>query len=406
MRLGHRSGAGARPQADGAAWSRAPIGTPRSRLAQVGGLTDYPVFTRKVATDVSYLACAKKLLAASDVIYPAFATHNANTIGQVKALAGDKEFEFQRLHGMGEELYEELAELERHIGDKPTPVRIYAPVGSHKELLAYLVRRLLENGANSSFVNRIADEQVSIDELVRDPVAELAALEPKRNPEDHPAARSLRRARRNSAGVDLSDPLVREPLLERLKALESRSWTAKPGLGKGEARPIVSPHDHRITVGTTFEATAAEVDRMVRAGHAAQVGLGCAWRRSAGEIARTRRPTSTRQHAEEFFSLCIREAGKTLIDAVLEVREAVDFLRFYASEARRQFTRPLPLPGPTGEQNELRLAWPRRDRGHFAVEFPARDLHRPGVGAAGRGQCRHREAGRANAADRAPWRSS
>ena len=163
------------------------------------GLSDYPVFTRKVATDVSYLACAKKLLAATDVIYPAFATHNANTIGQVKALAGGKEFEFQRLHGMGEELYEELAGLERHIGDKPTPVRIYAPVGSHKELLAYLVRRLLENGANSSFVNRIADEQVSIDELVRDPVAELEALEPKRNPEDHPAARPLRAPRAATA---------------------------------------------------------------------------------------------------------------------------------------------------------------------------------------------------------------
>src|SRR5690349_7949723 len=130
------------------------------KAAQVGGLTDYPVFTRKVATDVSYLACAKKLLAASDVIYPAFATHNANTIGQVKALAHGREFEFQRLHGMGEELYAELTKLEQHLGDPRTPVRIYAPVGSHKELLAYLVRRLLENGANSSFVNRIADEQV------------------------------------------------------------------------------------------------------------------------------------------------------------------------------------------------------------------------------------------------------
>src|SRR6478672_3697770 len=152
------------------------------KAAQVGGLADYPVFTRQVATDVSYLACAKKLLAADDAIYPAFATHNANTIGQVKALAGRKEFEFQRLHGMGEELYEELVELEGHLGDARTPVRIYAPVGSHKELLAYLVRRLLENGANSSFVNRIADEQVSLDELVRDPVVELEALTPKRNP--------------------------------------------------------------------------------------------------------------------------------------------------------------------------------------------------------------------------------
>jgi RHH-type transcriptional regulator, proline utilization regulon repressor / proline dehydrogenase / delta 1-pyrroline-5-carboxylate dehydrogenase len=324
------------------------------KLAQVGGLADYPVWTRKVATDVSYLACAKKMLAATDAVYPAFATHNANTIGQVKALAADKEFEFQRLHGMGEELYEELAGLERHLGDAPTPVRIYAPVGSHKELLAYLVRRLLENGANSSFVNRIADEQVSIDDLVRDPVAELAALEPKRNPKIVLPSDLFGGQRRNSAGVDLSDPLVREPLLERLKALEGRNWTAKPGLGKGDARAIVSPHDHRITVGTTFEGTADDVDRMVRAGHAAQV----AWDALGGE-ARAKLLERTadlyEEHAEEFFSLCTREAGKTLIDGVLEVREAVDFLRFYASEARRQFTKPLPLPSPTGEQNELRL---------------------------------------------------
>jgi RHH-type proline utilization regulon transcriptional repressor/proline dehydrogenase/delta 1-pyrroline-5-carboxylate dehydrogenase len=324
------------------------------KLAQVAGLTDYPVFTRKVATDVSYLACAKVLLGAGDVIYPAFATHNANTIGQVKALAAGAAFEFQRLHGMGEELYEELAKLEKHLGDAPTPVRIYAPVGSHKELLAYLVRRLLENGANSSFVNRIADEQVSIDQLVGDPVAELDALTPKRNPKIVLPPDLFAPQRRNSAGVDLSDPLVREPLLERLKALESRTWTAKPGIGKGEARAIVSPHDHRITVGTTFEASAEDVDRMVRAAHAAQVD----WDSLGGEARAKileRAADLYEQHSEEFYSLCIREAGKTIVDAVLEVREAVDFLRFYASEARRQFTRPLPLPGPTGEQNELRL---------------------------------------------------
>jgi RHH-type proline utilization regulon transcriptional repressor/proline dehydrogenase/delta 1-pyrroline-5-carboxylate dehydrogenase len=323
------------------------------KLAQVAGLTDYPVFTRKVATDVSYLACAKVLLD-TEVIYPAFATHNANTIGQIKALAHGRPFEFQRLHGMGEGLYEELAKLEDGIGEARTPVRIYAPVGSHKELLAYLVRRLLENGANSSFVNRIADEQVSLDDLVKDPVAELAALQPKRNPKIVLPTELFGRQRRNSAGVDLSDPLVREPLLERLKALESRTWTAKPGLGKGEARAIVSPYDHRITVGTTFEATADDVDRMVRAGYAAQVE----WDSLGGEKrARLleRAADLYEEHAEEFFSLCTREAGKTLIDGVLEVREAVDFLRFYASEARRQFTRPMPLPGPTGEQNELRL---------------------------------------------------
>ena len=334
------------------------------KAAQVGGLTDYPVFTRKVATDVSYIACAKKLLAAADVIYPAFATHNANTIGQVKAIAGGREFEFQRLHGMGEELYEELAKLERHIGDKPTPVRIYAPVGSHKELLAYLVRRLLENGANSSFVNRIADEQVSIGELVRDPVAELAALEPKRNPKIILPRDVFGTERYNSAGCDLSDPLVREPLLSRIAALEGRSWTAKPTLGTGEARPVTSPTDSRIEIGTVFEATSKDVDRMVRAAFAAQVN----WDSIGGDARATlleRTADLYEEHREEFWSLCIREAGKTLPDAILEVREAVDFLRFYASEARR-YSRPMLLPGPTGEHNELRL----HGRGVFACISP------------------------------------
>ena len=337
------------------------------KAAQVAGLPDYPVFTRKVATDVCYLACARSLLGAGDLIYPAFATHNANTIGQVKALAGgSKKFEFQRLHGMGEELYEELGKLERAIGDEPTPVRIYAPVGGHKELLAYLVRRLLENGANSSFVNRIADEHVSLDELVRDPVAELDALEPKRNP-SIPLPRDIfGPERHNSAGVDLSDPLVREPLLDRLKALESRSWKASPTLGSGAAAaPVTSPHDGRIVVGEVREATAEDIDRMARAAAAVQED----WDALGGEaraMLLDRAADLFEDHREELFSLCIREGGKTLPDAVLEVREAVDFLRFYASEARRQFSAPLPLPGPTGEQNELRL----HGRGVFACISP------------------------------------
>jgi RHH-type transcriptional regulator, proline utilization regulon repressor / proline dehydrogenase / delta 1-pyrroline-5-carboxylate dehydrogenase len=335
------------------------------KAAQVGGLADYPVFTRKISTDVSYVACAKKLLAAADVIYPAFATHNANTIGQVKALAGTNEFEFQRLHGMGEELYDELAKLERGIGDRPTPVRIYAPVGSHKELLAYLVRRLLENGANSSFVNRIADEKVSVDELVKDPVEELAAIEPKRNPKIILPADLFRPQRRNSAGCDLSDPLVREPLFLRLKSLEERNWTAKPTLGSGQERAVTSPTDRRVDVGSVVEATSRDVDMMVRAGHSAQLQ----WDALGGE-ARARLLERTAElyedHREDFYSLCVREAGKTVPDAVLEVREAVDFLRFYASEARRQFTRPLELAGPTGERNELRL----HGRGVFACISP------------------------------------
>jgi RHH-type proline utilization regulon transcriptional repressor/proline dehydrogenase/delta 1-pyrroline-5-carboxylate dehydrogenase len=251
------------------------------------------------------------------------------------------------------------------IGARRTPVRVYAPVCSHKELLAYLVRRLLENGANSSFVNRIADEQVSIDELVRDPVAELEMIEPKRNPKIILPRDVFGEARGNSAGLDLSDPLERDPVLARLTTLEGRSWTAKPTLGKGKARSITSPQDRRIEVGTVFEASAADVDRMVRAGHAAQQS----WDALGGE-ARSRLLDRTadlyEDNRESFYSLCIREAGKTLPDAILEVREAVDFLRFYASEARRQFTRPLPLPGPTGEQNELRL----HGRGVFACISP------------------------------------
>jgi RHH-type proline utilization regulon transcriptional repressor/proline dehydrogenase/delta 1-pyrroline-5-carboxylate dehydrogenase len=329
------------------------------KAAQVGGLPEYPVFTRKVATDVSFLACAKKLLAASDVIYPAFATHNATSIGAIKAMAGKSPFEFQRLHGMGEALYQELGKLESAMDDGPTPVRVYAPVGSHKELLAYLVRRLLENGANSSFVNRIADEHVSLDELIRNPIAELESLEPKRNPAIALPRLIFGQARRNSAGVDLSDPLVREPLARRLQAFEAAQW------GSAEGRAVTSPHDRRITVGTVAEASAEDVDRMVRAGARAQPE----WDARGGEARALLLDVAAdlfEEHREELFSLCIREGGKTLPDAVLEVREAVDFLRYYASEARAKFTAPLPLPGPTGEQNELRL----HGRGLFACISP------------------------------------
>jgi RHH-type proline utilization regulon transcriptional repressor/proline dehydrogenase/delta 1-pyrroline-5-carboxylate dehydrogenase len=336
------------------------------KVAQVAGLTDYPVFTRKVATDVSYLACAKRLLAATDCIYPAFATHNANTIGAVKALAGTKPFEFQRLHGMGEGLYEELAKLERGIGEEPTPIRIYAPVGSHKELLAYLVRRLLENGANSSFVNRIADDEIPVDELVRDPVAELEKLSPKRNPAIPLPNAIFGVARLNSAGVDLSDPLVREPLLAKLKKLEAKRWTAAPtGGGKGEKGQICSPTDTSKAIGDVTWANEKDIDRIVRSALAAQI----AWDQRGGEARAAlldRAADLFEEHRDELFSLCIREAGKTLGDAVLEVREAVDFLRYYASEARRLFAKPTLLPGPTGELNELRL----HGRGVFVCISP------------------------------------
>nr|WP_234026260.1 bifunctional proline dehydrogenase/L-glutamate gamma-semialdehyde dehydrogenase PutA [Qipengyuania thermophila] len=338
------------------------------KLAQVGGHSEYPVFTRKVATDVSYLACAGRLLDAPDQVFPAFATHNAYTIGAIKALAAargaDGGFEFQRLHGMGEDVYAELAALE---GDARTPVRVYAPVGNHKDLLAYLVRRLLENGANSSFVNRMADAHVPVSALTGDPVAELAAMTPARNPRI-PLPRDLYPGRRNSAGVDLSDPLVREPLLARLDALSARRWDAAPTFASGApAAPaeVTMPQNPSVAVGTRVDATEADVAEAITRAEAAQPGWD-----AAGAEHRAQRLEAAADlfeaHAAEFLSLCTREAGKTLVDGVLEVREAVDFLRYYAAEARRLFAQPVPLPGPTGETNCLRL----HGRGVWATISP------------------------------------
>jgi RHH-type proline utilization regulon transcriptional repressor/proline dehydrogenase/delta 1-pyrroline-5-carboxylate dehydrogenase len=334
------------------------------KLSQVGGYNDYPVFTRKVATDVSYLACAAKLLNAEDAIYPAFATHNAYTIGAIRALAAGREFEFQRLHGMGEDVYEVLAEQE---GDKPTRVRIYAPVGGHKDLLAYLVRRLLENGANSSFVNRMADAEVPVKALTTDPVKDLAALAPRRNPAI-PLPANIFPDRRNSQGLDLADPLVREPLLAELAALRSRAWAAAPTVlaGKGgKTQDVRSPQDKAEIVGQVLHAGTKDIDLAFSRALAAQFGWDL-----LGGVARAdlldRAADLYEAHTAEFISLCQREAGKTLLDAVLEVREAVDFLRYYAAEARRLFAGPQPMPGPTGEDNTLHL----HGRGVFATISP------------------------------------
>ncbi|MGH6785507.1 MAG: bifunctional proline dehydrogenase/L-glutamate gamma-semialdehyde dehydrogenase PutA [Novosphingobium sp.] len=334
------------------------------KLSQVGGHGDYPVFTRKVATDVSYLACAAKLLAAPDAIYPAFATHNAYTVGAIKALAGETEFEFQRLHGMGEDVYAELAKIEE--GGKRTPVRIYAPVGGHKELLAYLVRRLLENGANSSFVNRMADAEVPVAELVGDPVTELAMLKTRRNPAI-PLPRDLFPGRANSAGVDLADPSVLEPLDARLAELSGLRWDAEPTAVAGKAgtkRKVHSPHDSARLVGTVREATAKDVAFAAERAAAAQPAWDALGAEARADLL-DKAADAFEAHTAELLSLCRREAGKTLVDAVLELREAVDFLRYYAAEARAQFTE-VELPGPTGESNRLRLA----GRGTFVTISP------------------------------------
>ncbi len=334
------------------------------KLAQVGGLSDYPVFTRKLATDVSYLACAARLFEHADVIRPAFATHNAYTIAAIKSLGAGKSYEFQRLHGMGEEVYDALGALE---GNNRTPVRIYAPVGGHKALLAYLVRRLLENGANTSFVNRMGDADIPAAELAGDPVAQLAECAPFRNP-NIPLPADIFGDRANSAGIDLSDPLVRGPLELRLSELATQQWNASPTFVSeepGEIAPITMPHDLSSQVGTRRDATAEEVDYAITTALTIQPG----WDALGGESRAALLDEAANlfeAHSAEFLSLCQREAGKTLPDAVLELREAVDFLRYYACEARRQFAEPTVLPGPTGEENLLSL----HGRGVFATISP------------------------------------
>ena len=227
------------------------------KRAQVDGLADFPVYTRKIHTDVAYIACARKLLAARDAVFPQFATHNAQTLATVYQLAGPDftvgDYEFQCLHGMGEPLYEEvvgMAKLDR-------PCRIYAPVGTHETLLAYLVRRLLENGANSSFVNRIADPDVSIDALVADPVAAVRAETPPGAPHDAIALPgALYPDRRNSSGIDLSDESALAALARDLQASAATDWTAASGDRKGDVRPVLNPADHRDIVGHVLDISA------------------------------------------------------------------------------------------------------------------------------------------------------
>ena len=376
------------------------------KQTQVGGYADYAVFTRKIATDTSYLACARVLLAAPDAIYPAFATHNAYTIGAIKALAaaaGGPDFEFQRLHGMGEDVYAELA---REEGGNPSAVRIYAPVGGHRELLAYLVRRLLENGANSSFVNRMADADVAVGDLVADPVAALASAMPRRNPAI-PLPADIYPNRRNSAGIDLADPLVRQPLLDALEGLAKRQWEAAPTARAPvladpaeteaadpfadqpelvENSPIRSPQDNGVIVGHAHYATPADIALMLERAQAAQPGWDALGGAARAELLE-RASDLFEIHAGEIISLCVREAGKTLPDAVLELREAVDFLRYYACEARMLFAAAQPLPGPTGEQNLLRL----HGRGTFATispwNFPLAIFIGPAAAALAAGNC-------------------
>ncbi|HEY0800479.1 MAG TPA: bifunctional proline dehydrogenase/L-glutamate gamma-semialdehyde dehydrogenase PutA, partial [Steroidobacteraceae bacterium] len=310
------------------------------KRAQERGLDGYPVYTRKVTTDVSYLACIGRLFKHSDLIYPQFATHNAHSIASVLELAPAKaNYEFQRLHGMGRLLYAEAARLVENF----PPVRVYAPVGEHKDLLAYLVRRLLENGANTSFVNRFMDEQVPVAEIVRDPISELERFESFAHPR-LPVPAALYTDRRNSVGIDLGDPRELKKLREELATHRSPKADDTPAAGPiidgillpGSTHPITNPADRREVVGTARDATPDEIKMAFDVSAAAQP----AWNRSGGNArAECLEKASDILQARraEFHHLLVREAGKTLSDAIAEVREAVDFCRYYALRARKQF---------------------------------------------------------------------
>ncbi|OZI40459.1 trifunctional transcriptional regulator/proline dehydrogenase/L-glutamate gamma-semialdehyde dehydrogenase [Bordetella genomosp. 1] len=326
------------------------------KRAQLDGMDDYPVYTRKPHTDLSYIACARKLLAAPDAVYPQFATHNAMTLASVYELADPEmyhagQYEFQCLHGMGEPLYEQVVGPVRD-GKLGRPCRIYAPVGTHETLLAYLVRRLLENGANTSFVNQVADHTYPMASLVQDPVAQIeqTAAAERALGEPHPGIPMPRELygidRPNSRGLDLANDQTLAALSETLRVASRTACEAAPMLAQtlpgtiaGELRtsaPVLNPSAHTDLVGTVREASAAEVDAALQAAH----DFAPAWAATpASERAATLLRAADAMEAEiaPLMGILVREAGKTYANAIAEVREAVDFLRYYASQAGTGF---------------------------------------------------------------------
>ena len=305
------------------------------KRTQVEGLSDYPLFTRKAATDVSYLAVARDMLAAKN-IRPAFASHNALTVATLLEWAGtNRDFEFQRLHGMGEGLYERL------VRDEGYHCRIYAPVGGHRDLLAYLVRRLLENGANSSFVHQLAEERLTEAEILADPVEKIAAVGGARHP-SIPLPIDLFGDRKNSSGIDLSDREV----LERTARAVSSPLPLAGGAGGGRvtsaATDMPSPNPSRKREGDLVSRAHAAFP----AWSATPVDDRAAILERLADLLETNR--------DELMAICVQEAFKTIPDAIGEVREAADFCRYYAQQARSGL-KSIELPGPTGERNILHL---------------------------------------------------
>ena len=320
------------------------------KRAQVEGLEGYPVYTRKVYTDISYIACARKLLSVPEAIYPQFATHNAHTLSAIYHIAGQNyypgQYEFQCLHGMGEPLYEQVVGKISE-GKLNRPCRIYAPVGTHETLLAYLVRRLLENGANTSFVNRVADHSLSIQELVADPVVSIERMGTQEGCIGLPHPRiALPRdlygsERANSAGIDMANEHRLASLSCALLATAHNDWKASPVLAcpasEEAASAVLNPSDHRDVVGHVQEATVADADNAVQCA----VNAAPIWQATPpAERATILERAADLMEAEiqPLMGLLVREAGKTYVNAIAEVREAVDFLRYYAVQARNDFS--------------------------------------------------------------------
>lgn len=347
----------------GAYWDR------EIKRAQVMGLENYPVFTQKASSDVSFLACAGRLLAHRDLFFTAFASHNAHTIAAVMERVGEDamhEIEFQKLHGMGDELFDIVSGPDG-LG---WPCRIYAPVGVHEDLLPYLVRRLLENGANTSFVNRIADVQTPVHQLVADPVAQMRGLKIKAHPRIPLPEEMFGPGRRNSHGEDLDEPEQREELLsaiarEAQKTVVGGSIIGGHFVGGDEVQDIFAPFDHKHLLGAVHSALPGDVAHAFERAACAQEDWAAST--AAHRAACLERAAEIFEvHRAALMALLINEAGKTSNDAIAELREAVDFLRYYAQCTRHDFAPPHANPGPTGEHNETCLV----GRGVFACISP------------------------------------
>ena len=325
------------------------------KRAQEQGLADYPVFTRKCNTDVSYLACAKVLLEQHDSLYPQFATHNAHTVAWLLEVGGNRRFELHRLHGMGEELYGELLEQR----DFTRRCRVYAPVGSHEHLLPYLVRRLLENGANTSFVNRLVQAEASIDDIVADPIAVARGLgAAARHPRIALPRDLFAPERENSRGTNLASVRDLDALSAALAEAEVGRWHARPRIDgrdvPGAVQECRNPADRRRVVGVVELANAATAEQALDA--ASEFAPRWSETPASDRAALLKRAADlVEADRAELVARCVAETGKTVPDSLAEVREAADLLRYYAAECERVLAVPKRLPGPTGERNELEL---------------------------------------------------